>query len=245
VSVISSLSIAPDLAQQAYQVILDAICDGRLAPGERITQERLAESLAVSRQPVLQALLLLKRDGFVMDAPGRGVMIAPLTAAHILNLYQVRSVLDGLAAREAARRKANLAPALLVAGRKAAREKVIASMIDADLAFHRAIYDAAGNPLLSQSADRHWSHIRRVMGAVLRTDETRASIWVEHEAMFDAIVSGDAERAQQLALHHCDIAGENLARQLTSIQPPSSTALPDISIKGDKHETHPGATRTV
>jgi DNA-binding GntR family transcriptional regulator len=245
VSSISPLTLAPDLAQQAYQVILDAICDGRLAPGERITQERLAENLSVSRQPVLQALLLLKRDGFIMDAPGRGVMITPLTADHIVNLYQVRSVLDGLAAREAARRKADLAPALLVAGRKAARARAIAAMIDADLAFHRAIYDAADNPLLSQSAERHWSHIRRVMGAVLRSAETRASIWDEHEAMFDAIVTGDAERAQQLALRHCDAAGENLANQLASLQPASSSAEQSPPIKGDKHETHPGTTRSV
>jgi DNA-binding GntR family transcriptional regulator len=242
VSSISPLTIAPDLAQQAYQVILDAICDGRLAPGERITQERLAESLSVSRQPVLQALLLLKRDGFIMDAPGRGVMVTPLTATHIVNLYQVRSVLDGLAAREAARRKANFAPGLLAAGRKATRDKAIAAMIDADLAFHRAIYDAAGNPLLSQTAERHWSHIRRVMGAVLHTAETRTSIWDEHEAMFDAVVSGNAELAQQLALHHCDAAGANLADRLTTLQPPSSSTEHNIRIKGGKRETHSSAT---
>jgi DNA-binding GntR family transcriptional regulator len=219
VSSVSPLTIAPDLAQQAYQVILDAICEGRLAPGERITQERLAESLSVSRQPVLQALLLLKRDGFIVDAPGRGVMVTPLTALHIANVYQVRSVLDGLAAREAARRKANLAPELLATGRKATRDKAIAAMIDADLAFHRAIYHAADNPLLSQSAERHWSHIRRVMGAVLRTADTRTSIWDEHEAMFNAIVTGNDELAQQLALHHCDAAGANLADKLASLQP--------------------------
>jgi hypothetical protein len=50
--------------------LLDAISDGSLAPGERITQEDIAEQLAVSRQPVLQALRLLKKDGFVLDAPG-------------------------------------------------------------------------------------------------------------------------------------------------------------------------------
>jgi DNA-binding GntR family transcriptional regulator len=156
----------------------------------------------------------------------------------------VRSVLDGLAAREAARRKADLPPALLTAGRKAARDKPIAAMIDADLAFHRAIYDAADNPLLSQSAERHWSHIRRVMGAVLHSAETRVSIWDEHEAMFDAIVGGDAERAQQLALRHCDAAGENLANKLTSLQPASSVEQ-SIPTKGDKHGTHPGTTRSV
>lgn len=221
---ISPIVVAPDLAEQAYHAILDAICDGRLAPGERITQERLAESLSVSRQPVLQALLLLKRDGFIIEAGTRGMMVAPLTADHIVQLYQVRSVLDGLAAREAARRKANLSPALLAAGRGATRDKAVSAMIDADLAFHRAIYTAAGNPLLLQTAERHWSDIRRVMGAVLQHADTRAAIWDEHEAMLDAIAAGDADRAQQLALHHCELAGENLARQLASQQSPTPAA---------------------
>src|SRR5688500_15558023 len=69
---------APDLVDQVYRSLLDAISEGSLAPGERITQEDIAERLAVSRQPVLQALRLLKKDGFVRDAPGRGVLVAPL-----------------------------------------------------------------------------------------------------------------------------------------------------------------------
>ena len=81
--VIAPIAVAPDLTEQAYQAILDAICDGRFVAGQRITQEALAESLSVSRQPVLQALLLLKRDGLVIDAGGRGVMVAPLTTEQI------------------------------------------------------------------------------------------------------------------------------------------------------------------
>ncbi len=59
------LSAAPDLVEQVYGRLLDAISDGALQPGERLTQEDLAQRLAVSRQPVLQALRLLKKDGFV------------------------------------------------------------------------------------------------------------------------------------------------------------------------------------
>lgn len=213
------LTLVPDLAEQVYQAILDAICDGRLAPGERITQEKLAERFSVSRQPVLQAMMLLKRDGLVIEAGGKGVMVAPLTPEHIGHLYQVRSVLDGLAAREAARHKARLPASLITSGRKAAKGKNITAMINADLAFHRAIYAAAGNPLLSQSAERHWNHIRRVMGAVLQKSVSRAAIWDEHEAMLAAIAGGDEDSAQQLALSHCEVAGINLASHLAA-EPP-------------------------
>ncbi len=214
VSPISPIAIAPDLAEQAYQAILDAICEGRFKAGQRITQEALAESLSVSRQPVLQALLLLKRDGLVIDAGGRGVMVAPLTVEHIANLYQVRSVLDGLAAREAARRRARLSPKLVTGGRDASRGRDLRSMIEADLAFHRAIYEAAGNPMLVQSAERHWSHIRRIMGATLSQVGARAAIWDEHERMLEAILDGDDSVAQQLALHHCENAGQTLVERV-------------------------------
>ena len=66
------LETSPDLADQVYRVLLDAISAGSLKPGQRITQEVLAEQLAVSRQPVTQALKLLKKDGFVQDAPITG-----------------------------------------------------------------------------------------------------------------------------------------------------------------------------
>jgi len=215
---IAPVTFAPDLADQAYQAILDAICEGTLAAGQRITQESLAESLSVSRQPILQAMVLLKRDGLVIDAGGRGVMVAPLTVNHSANVYQVRSVLDGLAAREAARRRAHLPMDLIEAGRVAIKNGDLRSLIVADLAFHRAIYEAADNPLLVQSAERHWSHIRRIMGAVLSHAEARESVWDEHQTMLDAIASGDMKTAQQCALLHCEQAGENLGSLIVAQQ---------------------------
>ena len=70
------LQSAPDLVERVYRVLIDAISDGSLAPGAKLTQEEIAEQLAVSRQPVLQALRLLKKDGVVLDAPGRGLLVA-------------------------------------------------------------------------------------------------------------------------------------------------------------------------
>jgi len=96
------LQPAPDLVDQVYRALLDAISSGSLAPGDRLTQEDIAERLAVSRQPVLQALRLLKRDGLVQDAPGRGLLVTPLDPAWIAQIYEVRGALDALAARLAA-----------------------------------------------------------------------------------------------------------------------------------------------
>lgn len=214
------LEATPDLVDRVYRSLLDAISDGSLAPGQRLTQEEIAQQLAVSRQPVLQALRLLKKDGFVQDAPGRGLQVAPLDIQAIRHIYQVRGALDALAARLAAQRRYQLDPALLDAGRAAARGDNVAAMIEADLAFHRALYEAAGNPLIGESAQLHWRHLKRVMGAVLQEMGQREAVWDEHQAIAEAIAAGDGERAARLieehSLHASQVLGERLHLVLQS-----------------------------
>ncbi|MBL8377961.1 MAG: GntR family transcriptional regulator [Burkholderiales bacterium] len=216
------LRAAPDLVEQAYTTLLAAISSGEFAPGHRLTQEELAETLAVSRQPVLQALRLLKQEGLVVDAPAksgvpgasRGLMVAPLDADMIARLYEVRAVLDGLAARLAAQEHASIEPRLLAVGRGVAAGSDVAAMIDADLAFHNAIYAASGNPYIAESAGRHWQHIRRAMGAVLGAAGARAAVWDEHAAIVAAIGAGDVDQAERLARKHAAQAGLNLQKRL-------------------------------
>jgi DNA-binding GntR family transcriptional regulator len=208
------LEATPDLVDRVYRSLLDAISDGSLAPGERLTQEEIAQQLAVSRQPVLQALRLLKKDGFVQDAPGRGLQVAPLDVQAIRHIYQVRGALDALAARLAAQRRFRMDPQLLEAGRAAARGDNVAAMIEADLDFHRALYEAAGNPLIGESAQLHWRHLKRVMGAVLQEMRQREAVWDEHQAIADAIAAGDADRAARLIDEHSLNASRVLAERL-------------------------------
>ena len=211
------LESTPDLVDRVFRSLLDAISDGSLAPGARLTQEEIAAQLAVSRQPVLQALRLLKKDGFVLDAPGRGLLVAPLDAEWIRKVYQVRGALDALAARLAAARRFKIDPALIEQGRKAARGRNVKAMIEADLAFHNAIYAASENPLIEQSAQLHWRHLRRVMGAVLQQARQREAVWDEHEAIARAIAAGDGDRAARLIEDHSRRASDNLAGRLDDV----------------------------
>jgi DNA-binding GntR family transcriptional regulator len=211
------LASAPDLVERAYRALVDAISSGALAPGQRLTQEDLAERLAVSRQPVLQALRLLKADGLVQDAPGRGLQVAPLEAAGIAQVYAVRGALDALAAGLAAERRARLPAALLKNGRAAARGRDVAAMIEADLAFHQALYAACGNPLVERSAAPHWCQIRRAMGATLQSGSVRHAVWDEHAAIAAAVADGDAVRAAALARGHAEQAGHHLGDALLAL----------------------------
>ena len=214
------LDSTPDLVERVYRVLHDAISGGTLAPLTRITQDEVARQLAVSRQPVLQALQRLKQDGLVFDAPGRGLQVAPLEAAWIASVYEVRGALDALAARLAALQGAVLDPKLIERGRKATRGRNVPAMIEADIAFHGAVYAASKNPLIERSALQLWSHIRRAMGAVLQKSTLRETVWDEHEAIARAIAAGDAATAERLMLAHDQRAAEHMTRQLTAAANP-------------------------
>lgn len=212
------LETAPDLVDQAYQALLGAISGGALAPGERITQEDLAARLSVSRQPVLQALRLLKKEGLVEDAPGRGLRVAALDSNALVHTYQVRGALDALAARLAAQRRAALPAALLRDGRRAAKGSDVQAMLEADIGFHRALYAASGNPFIERSAETHWAHIRRAMGAVLQNSRARRPVWDEHAAIADAVARGDADAAALAAASHAQTASDHLSTRLNQAE---------------------------
>lgn len=211
------LQTSPDLVDQVYSALLDAINDGTIQPGDRLTQEEIADRFAVSRQPVLQALRLLKRDGFVVDAPGRGVQALKMDAAWITKVYEVRGALDALAARLAAAHNYQIDPRLLELGRSSASGKDIKAMIDADMNFHWAIYVGSENPLIEQSARIHWGHVRRVMGAVLQSSETRQSVWDEHEEISKSIAAGKGDLAVALISDHATNADRYLVERLSAL----------------------------
>jgi DNA-binding GntR family transcriptional regulator len=212
------LQLQPDLAERVHDALLESICAGRLAPGERVTQEGLASLFGVSRQPVLQALMLLKRQGFIVDAGRKGVMVAPLDPAQVRQLYEVRAALDAAAARAAAARMDGglgaRGLALLEAGQAAMASGDTGRLIAADVDFHLFIYEASGNPLFGQTAAPHWRHLRRVMGAVLRDRASYGTVWREHGAILHAIVARDGARAEMLARDHAEDAAARLVASL-------------------------------
>ena len=197
----------PSLFESVHARIRDAICDGVLKPNERLNQDQIAERLNVSRQPVNQALLLLKAQGFVTDVGRRGVRVAPLSLQLVADIYAIRGALDRLAAARAAAAiwsPADIAQgrALLSAGEQALTEGAAPRLVQADMAFHRFLYQRSGNTLLAGVHDLHFQHLHRVMRAVLQAGPEHRTYWDEHRAIFEAIVAGDGERAAALSDHH-------------------------------------------
>lgn len=201
-----TLPSQPNLTEQVRGAIVADIVEGKLRPGERIIQEQIADLLGVSRQPVQQALLLLRNEGLLHDGPGRGLIVAPLDLARVRHMYDVRAVLEGLAFRKAAvlnsERARRLGPTLIGKGRDAVAGGSVAAMVAADMTLHNFIYELADNPLIGPTLQAQWTYTQRVMGEVLLRDETPRDIWDQHERMIAAVIAANGDEAERLARLH-------------------------------------------
>ncbi|PKR60409.1 GntR family transcriptional regulator [Thalassospira lohafexi] len=212
------LSGRKSLTDEVHDRLVDALCSGALPPGTPLRQEAIAEELNVSRQPVLQALGLLRRDGLVEPMGRRGYRVSQVDANLVRHVYDLREAFDGLAARLAAQsldvnRKSALRAAIQQ-GHHALGSGDTADLVAADVAFHQTIYRLSGNPLLPEASAAVWLQIRRVMHAYLQSGSSRDPIWMEHEAIADAICAGDGDRAQQLAINHSNNAKHRLTSKM-------------------------------
>jgi DNA-binding GntR family transcriptional regulator len=190
---------------RAADEIRGAILSGALLPGTRIKQEELAARLGVSREPVRQALLLLQREGLVSTEPGRTATVASLDQRYIAEVYEFREAVDGLVAATVAKLSApdlTHIDEIVARGREAVRLRNLRRLIELDIAFHSALYEAANNRVLIDVMRDQWNHIRRVMAMVLGETSYRNRVWEEHGAILQAIRSGKPRRARAVAAHH-------------------------------------------
>ena len=217
------LATQPNLTEQVRKAIVSEIASGKLKAGERIIQENIAQVLGVSRQPVQQALLLLKNQGVLRDAAGRGLTVTSLDPKQVRQMYDIRAVIEGLAFRKAAENNAlrakKLGPALIQNGRKSVKSGSVAQMIAADIKFHDFIYALSENPLIAPSMEVQWTNTQRVMGEVLMRDETPRDIWNQHEALLNAVMSGDGQAAETLARQHITQAADFMIERLHRGEP--------------------------
>jgi DNA-binding GntR family transcriptional regulator len=210
------LKLPKSLGDQAYEVILDALCDGTFKPGERLTQEDIAARLNVSRQPVTHALAVLKAQGFLAKSGRRGLTVTPVEPGFLESIYQFRSAVEPLAVRLATPRLTSTAilrgralvaygHSMVVAGDKRAS-------LQADMDFHSFIYELSGNPLIGETMRLHWRNLRRAMEQVLRHPGMSISVWREHDQILKGMIRGDAEGAAELMRRHLLEAYERVAK---------------------------------
>lgn len=210
-----SLQQPKSLVDQAYEVILNALCDGTLKPDERLTQEEIAARLNVSRQPVTHALAVLKAQGFLAQTGKRGLTVTAIKPEFFEAIYQLRSAVEPLAVSLAIPRLDDAAKTaardIIARGREMVARQDGGGGLSADIDFHAFIYDLSGNRLIADSMRLHWHHLRRAMSQVLAYPGMSEAVWQQHEKILQAMIAGDEAQATSLMRHHLIDAFERVS----------------------------------
>lgn len=207
------------LSDAVTEELRNAIVDGVLAPGERLVEDDIAGRFGVSRMPVREALSVLEIEGFVDIAPRRGATVATVSPTEALQLFEVRGMLEGLAARLAARRREpedlNMLASIIANGQEAVAHGETEKLAELHRQFHIALAGAGDNRYLIELAAPLPAKIDWIFSATVRV---RSSIsWAEHAAILKAVSFGDETEAEEVTRRHVEASASEYLRMLDQV----------------------------
>jgi DNA-binding GntR family transcriptional regulator len=203
----------------AYRELRRAILSGRLAPGTHVSVRPLSEEFGLSATPVKAALTALEREGFLVLHPHRGFFVPEVDREDMRELYELREVLDGIAARRAAALPSRDAlvsrlTSLLEAQTAEVTAHNLSGYGDLDVVFHQEILLAAGNGRLQQVAENMIGQLRLGRATSARVPGRPNAALVEHGEIVAAIAAGQPQQAEKLARRHVRRSANALDRYL-------------------------------
>ncbi len=195
--------------KDAYQLILDAIDTGIYRPGDRLVESELAERFGVSRTPIREALQRLETQS-MLSRDGRSLIVASLDHNQLAELYVVRTELEGLAARLAARHAApeevRVLRAMVENDRKIVNDPETLSR--ANRRFHKQIHLASHNRYLVQQLDLVHRSMALLATTSLAVEGRGLAALAEHDKIVAAIEAGDSDAAYRALKDHISHAFE-------------------------------------
>lgn len=202
------------LRELVFESLREAIILGRLKPGERLMEVQLAEEMGVSRTPVREAIRKLELDGFVVMVPRKGAYVAGITIKDIVDVFEVRAALEGMAAGLAAERITDeeldqLERALVQIGEFQTGDNINA-VVQGDTEFHSLIYQGSRNQCLVQIITHLQEQIQRFRMTSLSQPGRSKYALDEHKKIVEAISDRNVELAQSLAREHIENAEQSL-----------------------------------
>jgi DNA-binding GntR family transcriptional regulator len=183
--------------------LLTEIMNGTLSPGERIIEGRWAQHFGVAQGTIREAINLLERDGFVTKEGGRSARVTKLTEKDVVQLYQLRGALEGLAANLAAQTQPDFSnlQSIVDGMRRAARTKSAPNMLDWDLKFHLELCNLSGNKHLADYAQRMLMPFFAFVRLRMVANRRDTSVWDKdlesHQRIVDLLREGDGDMAEQ------------------------------------------------
>jgi DNA-binding GntR family transcriptional regulator len=207
------------ISEHVYQVIRDAICEGRFEPFERLVQNQLAEQLEVSRTPIRDALLRLSQEGLIDSVGARGYIVRELTPRDILDVYEVRIPLETLAADISF---PELTPADISEAQRL-NERIShpateEDNFDLNRRFHSSLITHCPNTLLVRTLRSIWDLpvARRIFRQYVSAQDTVTKMVGEHAKILEAVIAIDRELYVSLVYQHLLKAQQDTARWLES-----------------------------
>jgi DNA-binding GntR family transcriptional regulator len=190
--------------EAAYLYIRRAIQDGKLAPGERLREIELAKQVGLSRTPIREALSRLESEGLVAHDAVRGVVVAELDYGMVTELYYMREVLEGTAARLAAQHASDVEISILddLCRQYEAALKDEAALAVSNRRFHEMLYRCSHNRYLLNMVTVLHNALSLLGGTTLGNPERAAESLGEHRAVVTAIRARDADAAEQALRAH-------------------------------------------
>ena len=204
--------VAESRSAALARTIRTAIMDGRLKPGQPLRESDLAKELGTSRTPIREALLLLQAENLVAATPNRGAVVMSWDEEDLAELYGLRAVLEGYAARLAAE---HVTPEVL--DELEASNERYAKLRDSDklpelvaenLEFHDAILRAAGSARLTTLVRQLTALPTVYQSYMAYSADHRRTAETDHRAITEALRVRDGVRAAEIMEHHVNWAGE-------------------------------------
>lgn len=204
--------------QGAYARLLDDIRTGKLAPGARLTETEIAERFDISRTPVREAIRKLEADGLVTHMPRAGAVVRQLTYPEIMELYEMRWVLEGTAARLSAQGASMVEIEELAAinAEMADNLKDGTLIYDLNRQFHKTLVAAARNRFLLRAVRAIETTLLILGPSTLQEAGRIGQAIEEHDQVINALRSRDAPSAEAAMRIHMESAQRTRLQQLRS-----------------------------
>jgi DNA-binding GntR family transcriptional regulator len=224
----------PSTAQHlAYIHLQDQIVSGALAEGSRLKPEALAQDLGISRMPVREAIRQLNAEGYVTIRPNRGAIVTSRTPEQVLELFEMRAVLEGLAARIAA--ELGVSDALddldlsLARLRRLRHDHV--AWVERHDEFHDELCRLSGRERLCTAIRRLRLAVRPYLRLYLRTHSEPEIAGHEHERILDAIRSRNGKRAETVMRVHVMANADGIAESLRAARAETAPAAEETAVR--------------
>lgn len=204
------------LRELVFETLREAIIDGELPPGERLMEIQVAEELGVSRTPVREAIRKLELEGLVAMIPRKGAYVAGLSMKDVIEVFEIRAALEGLAASLAAERATddeleNL-ERQLVRTTSLIDTSDLNGMVEIDTDFHSLLYTVSRNNRLAQIINNLREQIQRFRQTSLSFPGRMKEALEEHREIVEAVSSRDPELARRLAQEHIENAENSMMK---------------------------------